>query len=586
MSDKNKIKMRSKLQDYTDEIESVIMGRMTYSQVVIELGINSVDLFLLDIDETMVYVSLVKALKTAEQAFKDKEEKIAQKKRIIFAKDFLKFLYVDCKPFIHHIDPSRGILVKHCEDIMLDQMLWAKAGEIKEIRFSSVDEMGKVFTYLRNDGFKYVIQNDIMEHNSLTDSLIMDKMIMSLKSNIKDKHSFIHNEMSKLRQAEPDKYYAIFHPEFPMYYRDHYLRDQFLSMLTKIPVSKRKKTVIFGPYGPSMEHYNRMGFKMYLHFVSNDYILDNKWDIVNDLTGFYVLFDPASFTNREMDGKDQLINSKYMSVVSVALGIGFLHYYRMSPDNGSIIFLDEYDSYVYTPHKTCFYLFPKGFLNIKGHQMLFNKQKGLYWRWILGVNYIRNAALSVDMSKGVYATYDYVRHLLSLLRHRGFLTEDACGVVYFVYEQLKDYFDFEVQSYSCKVSGLLYKDDRRYVEDTFTDALLSNEKSVSTFMRLNRYDVSYKRGFYFVSHKKVKTQIYNSAKITAYEDYKKGMNKRSSTTKHTDKYYEPGPFSSIDKRVFSKNISKSQELESEGFVDDRMEVNRKSKSRFKEKKKI
>jgi len=304
-----------------------------------------------------------------------------------------------------------------------------------------------------------------------------------------------------------------------------------------------------------MEIYHKMGFKMYLHYVSNDFILDKKWDIVTDLTGYYVLMDPASFTNREMDGHDQLIDSKYMSIISVARGIGFLHYYRMNANDGHIEFLTDYDSYVYTPHKSIFYVLPKGFLSdYPGHQNLFMKEKSVYLQFVLGVNTIRNYAISINTNGICDSENGYIQFLLNGLLKNGIITETRAAFLTKAYGFFKEYFNFPMQSYNCLVSGLLSHDDRRYIDDTEVEKMFMNERSISTLSKLNSYEVLFKRGYYFV--RKNEKEVNDSKLNSEYRNYQWKRRYEHSVTEYKDKFIDRGPESNYDKRSWSDKVSR------------------------------
>jgi hypothetical protein len=381
---------------YNLQVQAILEGTSTVEKVLREIGIDKFDLAFAPYDEFLRYIEVTKALKMAEKSFLEKQKKKSLNVQVVLRQDFFKFFYLRCKAFEAGHD-SRGITIKSNEDVLIDNEVWLQGGSTRFIDFDNVVELGNVVSHMLNDGYYYRFESTIGEYCAETNERILDQLKFACKKRIVDKHCFIHVDMPEMRAYDDNKYYAILNENFQYYYRDHYLRDQFLHLLSKIPLEKRKKTVIFGPYGPSMENYHKMGFKMYLHYVSNDFILDEKWDIITDLTGYYVLMDPASFTNKEMDGHDQLIDSKYMSIVSVARGIGFLHYYRMDPGSGAIKFLTEYDSYVYTPHKSIFYVLPKGFIpDCPGHQEIFMKKDSFYFLFSLVSNFIRNYAMSID----------------------------------------------------------------------------------------------------------------------------------------------------------------------------------------------
>jgi hypothetical protein len=548
---------------------NILTGEKTAEFYIKELQLEDYDIYNSTYQETLEYVQMLKRIKLAGQSYAEREAKRKASKEIIQKREMLDFLYKRCKPYISTYT-TEGIGFESSDNIIVDGVVWALAGEVKQVAFADTPLISKVVTVLLDDEKNYEISGTLEEYVAEKDESMIPPLKALVSRSIADRHAMIHTEMPKMRERDPDKYYAILHRDYKYYYRDHYLRDQFLFLLSKVPVEVRKRTVIYGPYGPSMEYYHRMGYKMYLHFVSNTFIMDRKYDLVTDVTGFYVLMDPVSYTNKEMDGKDQLIDNKHMPIISVARGIGFLHYYRMNASTGGVDFLDGYDSYIYTPHKSIFYLLPRGMIpDMPGHQDILYEH---YYRWVLGVNLLRNMAMTMDMSMPV-PQQGHIYPVVVALKEVGVYTSEMCRVFFSIYMKLKSYFEFDILSYKSGYSGMLNRDDRRYLEETDVETLFYNERSVHTLKSLTHYEILYKRGYLFV---KKKSRQENDEKMKEHDkSYERQRVHRfyNSTTNYQDKYLERGPESQIDKgqknrkenNSYSSKVGRKVKVEKEPF---------------------
>jgi len=86
--------------------------------------------------------------------------------------------------------------------------------------------------------------------------------------------------------------------------------------------------------------------------------------------------------------------------------------------------LTAYDSYVYTPHKSVFYLLPKGFIpEVPGHQELFDKEKSMYFVFVSVVNFLRNYAMSRNTNGIVDGGKNHIEVLLSGLYEEKIITK-------------------------------------------------------------------------------------------------------------------------------------------------------------------
>jgi hypothetical protein len=293
------------------------------SEVLHELKLVGFDVITESYDNVIYYIALIKALKSAEKYYFKEEEKRKKNKRLVSQDKLFNFLYSNCRNNLVRIDTNYGFTFQFNEDLFLEGEKIVSGKQELFVSFDDNDLLSKIITYIKKDGYYYQVEGDLLKYYSTKDDMIFDeiKILMLKKSHHYEK---IMHDFPNMRYNDPDKYYAIMNPNYKGYCRDHYLRDQFIYLLTTIPESVRGSVVIFGPFGPSMGIYHAMGFKQYLHFVSNEYVEGQKYDLVTDLTGFYVLMDPITFRNKnEMDGEEELLNSRYSSLFTVAKGVGF-----------------------------------------------------------------------------------------------------------------------------------------------------------------------------------------------------------------------------------------------------------------------
>jgi len=348
-------------------LKDVCSGFKSEMEAMKILNCYDIDYFSLSVNEFKEFSQTVLAIKASGEIFMAKCAAESKKKKEIKGIMILDFLYTRCSHFIKDIN-ERGLVIEYPTDIVID-------GECYDFRkgfsfqWSDIKIISKIITVLLDDKNEYHLLDFLESYENQDEDM---KIALSKIRKIKnvDKTHLFNVAYPDMRLKDPDKYYAIMNKHCLVYSRDHYLRDQFISLLDNIGEEIRSKVVVCNPNVKSISSYISMGFKLYGDSTVYSNYKGNEGIWVTDLTGFYALFDPYYFKDKRTDVEESLIQDKYAFIRESALDVGFLKYYSFG-EKYDINFIPDYDHYIYTPHKPCFYLFPYGLLRKKGHQVFF-----------------------------------------------------------------------------------------------------------------------------------------------------------------------------------------------------------------------
>jgi len=507
-------------------LKDVCSGFKSEMEAMKILNCYDIDYFSLSVNEFKEFSQTVLAIKASGEIFMAKCAAESKKKKEIKGIMVLDFLYTRCSHIIKDIN-ERGLVIEYPTDIVID-------GECYDFRkgfsfqWSDIKIISKIITVLLDDKNEYHLLDFLESYENQDEDM---KIALSKIRKIKnvDKTHLFNVAYPDMRLKDPDKYYAIMNKHYLVYSRDHYLRDQFISLLDNIGEEIRSKVVVCNPNVKSISSYISMGFKLYGDSTVYSNYKGNEGIWVTDLTGFYALFDPYYFKDKRTDVEESLIQDKYAFIRESALDVGFLKYYSFG-EKYDINFIPDYDHYIYTPHKPCFYLFPYGLLRKKGHQVFFSKP-GNYYSFLSMVNKIRCSAYCMDMRKNT------IKELFDFMVINNVSSYKEVGVYKTIYNAFQGYFDFFTPYYgSSRIEYM--NDDRRIIPQGDVTVLLPNEGSVNSLFSLSTKNIVAKRGYYLVSQKKE----LSSDQLLRYTNFKKKFSSVKKTSPGRDKIFGSGPY--------------------------------------------
>jgi len=523
-------------------LKDVCSGFKSEMEALKILNCYDIDYFSLSVNEFREFSQTVLAVKASTEIYMAKCAAESKKRKEVKGISILEFLYTRCSLFVKEID-ERGIIIQCPTDIIIEGECYDFRSGFS-FRWDDIKLISKVITVLLDDKNDYVFSGLFESYQNQDEDIKLALSKIKKDKNV-DKTYLFNVVYPDIRKKDPDKYYAIMNKHYLIYSRDHYLRDQFISLLDNIGEKIRSKVVICNPNIKSISSYVSMGFKLYgdSTIYSNYNYKEGTW--VTDLTGFYALFDPYYFKDKRTDVEDSLIQDKYSFIRESALDVGFLKYYSFG-ETYDINFIPDYDHYIYTPHKPCFYLFPYGLLRKKGHQVFFSKM-GNYYAFLSMVNKIRCSAYCLNMRKNT------ISEVFDFLLANNISTHKEIGLYKVMYNAFQGYFDFYTSYYGS--GSLEYKnDDRRIIPKGDVTVLLPNEGSVNSLFSLSTKNIVAKRGYYLVSQKKE----LSSDQLLRYTNFKKKFSGVRKVSSGTSKIVGSGPFiredgSNIKVERLSKN---------------------------------
>jgi len=530
-------------------LESIIKGGKTVEMVFDELCFRDVQVCNLSIDELTMFYDMVKAVKEAGIVRVKIKEQEDRELFLLSYNDLLMYLFNHCRTIVSELSANGILFTGNCS-VFRDGMEIKRKLEDILVFWDSSEDIAACLTSLLNNGKTYKLVGSFSD-NYVGDENVFYSLRRFRVRSVLDRDYLYKVIFPEIRKSSPDRFYAFLNSSYMYYSRDHYLRDQFMHLISHIPVEKRKDVVIFGPMFQDEEYYGEMGFKVYVHDLSVDHMKREGVSYVTDLTGYYVLFDPSFFFDKLRDGDDSLVGQRYGHVSEVAKGIGFLKFYNFNTESKDIPFIKGYDAYMYTPHKPCFYMVPQGLIALHGHQVFFRQKKGLYNAFLLIINMLRTCAYAYDYAK---LPNDLISFLREDLFNAGVLTKDDYEFSGKVLGFFKSYFDFPLLSYISAGREFGYYDDRRYLSKTDVQTLLPRESSVHTLMNVGYKNVVHKRGYYLVSNR----SNVNVESLQRYSDFKKNSGgSKYNRTGYRDKYSMSGPFLNQDQKQFLNRSSES-----------------------------
>jgi len=541
-----------------EALKDIMAGLVTEADLFLRWKLKMIDCCSLNVEDLELYYNCIRSVKICSVAYDVKIREENKQVKILHFHQLLQFIYENLKHCVLDINEN-GIVFLSSKSIVFEGVELLTEFKKGLLYWKFRPEMEYVITRLLDDGFSYKILGDFDSVYSC-DDLVRVSMSKFGINTIKDKNYVYRTLFPNMRRNMPDKFYGILNRNYRNYCRDHYLRDQFLNILSYIPLDRRKNVVIFNPSEFNESIYSSMGFKIYRNYMSSNMFKQQEISYITDLTGYYVLMDPIYFSDKSKDGDDTLVLQKYTNVRELCLGVGFLKYFSMDEDLGDMSFVPGYDHYIYLPHKPCFYLIPKGLTEMTGHQVIFAR-KGLYNFFLRTSNLVRTYAFTYS--------YDNLKrsslfNILEKILTDGYITSGEYKIMSILLQAFDIYFNFPYVSYYTSFRFVPEKDDRRFIGTTDVRLLYPNENSIFTLMNIGKKNVEYKRGYYIV------TDI--DSDLSGLDDYSLFRRKHSTgrfVKNYKDKFVNSGPVLDEDqKTVGVKRVGGSRPWDMRGPLNN------------------
>jgi hypothetical protein len=539
-------------------IQEVLSGLKSEHEAMCALGYATYDVESMSLVDFNVFSVIVRSIKACVMEYNAKLIANKKKRKELKGVDIVTFFYKRCCHFVKNLNTD-GVVFVYPDTLIIDDLAY-DLREGLSLKWSDNVLMGKLVTILLDDANEYIITDLFAVYREVNDNSLFDLVRLNNTTNI-DKSYLFNVTYPNIRKVSNDRYYGIMNSQCHIYARDHYLRDQFIYLLSCIHTRHISHVAICNPNVHSILQYQDMGFKLYSDTHDSSKYRGNESSWITDLTGYYAIFDPYYFKDKRNEAEDALLLDKYQFIREVALGIGFLKYYTMG-EGEDINYISGYDHYIYTPHKPCFYLFPEKMLNIKSHNGFFSLFKNRYSFFLNLVNKMRCAAYCIDMS-----VYDLDGLLIKMVEKK-IIKKATLEFSRKLIRLFAPYFNFYTDYYNPQ-QIIQVRDDRRFISQSPVTVLFPNENSISTLWSISTRDIVQKRGMFLVREKKNT----DSQKFIAYSNFKRQyMPKTVESSKK--KMDHPGPY--LEKDQLSPPLARLNKTEDVRTRYSRNEVRKKA----------